>query len=371
MQLPVKQVFHSTRNAQRTHNRQITAQIRLMTATAKSWYVLLLSQGIAKIRKEFSALSVQRACNGESAIEYFLPTCFMRVNQFGTMKTVTRKMLFSYIFIRDTEAGIRSLKRAIPQMRLLKKPGAMPGDSSLMTITDRDMTMFRKIADAYSGQLPCYRIGDVQLEEGDLVRVVGGMFDGVEGRLVSAKSRNGGQVMLPVSNLFLISTGDIASQYIQILEFGKGNRHPYQLFDAHLPLAVEALTSRLTRGSLNEKERAAMLAFTGRMEHLQPATPIIESSHAGLMLMSHTALGNDAEATRWLTRCQEILPTLTAELQTAMHLAMMYAATGASDLASRLRAIISAWPPLTASQTKKRTIATLLTTFAPLHHQHP
>ena len=342
-----------------------------MTATAKSWYVLLLSQGIAKIRKEFSALSVQRACNGEAAIEYFLPTCFMRVNQFGTMKTVTRKMLFSYIFIRDTEAGIRAITRVIPQMRVLKKPGAQPGDSSLMTITDRDMAMFRKIADAYSGQLPCYRIGDVQLDEGDLVRVVGGMFDGVEGRLVSAKSRNGGQVMLPVSNLFLISTGDIASQYIQILEFGKGNRHPYKLFDAHLPRAVEALTSLLVSGALSEKERAAMLAFTRRMEHLQPATPILESSHAGLMLMSHTALGNDAEAARWLARCNDVLPTLTAELQTAMHLAMMYAATGTPDHASRLRAIIASWDPITPSDRKKQTIATLLTTFAPLHPLNP
>ena len=316
-------------------------------------------------------MSIRRAYDGKGPIEYFLPTCFMRVNQFGTMKTVTRKMLFSYIFIKDTEPGIRDIKRSIPQLRLLTMPGSKRGDTRYMIISDRDMDMFRKIADAYSGQLPCYRVGDIQLEEGDYVRVVGGMFDGIEGRMISSPGRNSGQVILPVSNLFLVSTGDIAQQYIQILEFGKGNRHPYNMFEAHLPRAVDALANKLTKGELTEKELASMLVFTGRLEQLQPATLIIESFHSGLMLMSYTAMGRGHEeaAAQWLNRCHELLPKLTAEIQLSLQLSMMYAATGDSELHKRLQIIVDEWQPIKANQKKKRTIAEMLARFEGIYNE--
>lgn len=292
----------------------------------------------------------------------------MRVNRFGKEVMATRKMLYTYIFVRDTEAGVRELKHFIPQLHMLSHPGGdLQGRRRYMTVSDREMDMFRIIADAFSGQLPCYRFDEVDLEEGDLVQVVGGVFDGVEGRLRCTRGREGGQVLLALGNLLLVSTGDIAPQFIRILEFGKGNRHPYRQFETHLPRAVAALAKRLTDGTLPVEDLPQQLVFTGRFALLKPRTLIVESSHAGLMLMSYTALNDRDEARRWLDTCRDILPRLTAPLQIGLHLAMMYAATGDRQLAARLAALTAAWLPVGSGELKKRTVIDIFNKFQSIY----
>lgn len=331
---------------------------------SKAWYVLTLAESLQAVRRVFRSVNDIRTQRGEPLVEYFLPVCQMKTVRSGRQIVVEQKMLFTYLFVRDTLAGIRQLREHIPGLRLLRHPDDRSGDNwRYMTVTNREMAMFRTIADAFAGNLPCYRIDDVNLEDGDRVQVVGGQFDGVEGILRCAPGRAGGQVLLIVGNLLIVSTGNIAPQYIRILEFGSGNRHPYRQFEAHLPRTVRALCRRLAGEAPDEADLAAMQVFTARFALLRPATVNLASSHAGLMLMSYAALDNRPRRDRWLAECEALLPQVTADQQRGLHLAMMHAATRRHDLATQLHRLIDAWQPIAPNQQKKLTIARMLTQF--------
>lgn len=342
-----------------------------MAISVRNWYVLVFTQAVTKMKKDLAALSIKRAYEGKGALEYFLPSFFMLVKQFGTGKYVSRKMVVSYVFIRETEGGIRQLKTKMPQLQLITSPESKAHNTQYVKLNDSEMSMIKKIADIYDGQLPCYRSDEYKLDGCDYVKVVDGPFEGVEGRIVTWPGRDSGQIILPVGDLFLVSTGDILSQYTQIIEFGKGNRHPYHMFELHLPRAIEALTKQLTNGEIPPNDLATMLVFTGRLEALQPATLNIESFYSGMMLMSYTAAGCgfEVDKERWLNNCNELLPKLKAEIQTGLQLAMMYASTGNPKIAEQLHNLIDSWIPLKPTEQKKFTIVKMLERFEAIYSQ--
>ena len=342
-----------------------------MAISVRHWYVLIFTQAVTKMKKDLAALSIKRAYEGKGALEYFLPSYFMRVKQLSTGKYVSRKMVVSYVFIRETEGGIRQLKTQMPQLQLITSPESKAHNTQYVKLNDFEMSMVKKIADIYDGQLPCYRSDEYKLDGCDYVKVVDGPFKGIEGRIVTWPGRDSGQVILPISNLFLVSTGDILSQYTQIIEFGKGNRHPYHMFELHMPRVIEALTKQLTKGEIAPDELATMLIFTGRLENLQPATLNIESLYSGLMLMSYTAAGSGYEDAkeRWLNNCNELLPSVKAEIQMGLHLSMIYASTGNPKIAEQLHKLVDSWKPFKPSQQKKYTIAKMLAKFEAIYSQ--
>ena len=315
------------------------------------------------VKRELDALSLRYAFEGKGAIEYFLPVCFMRLKRAGDGKITTRKMVFSYVFILSTEREIAAIKKALPQLRLNSPLSAKTGKRKNLSMRDYEMSMFRKIADAFAGQLPCYNSDMYDLSVCDRVRVINGPFTGIEGAMVTTKGKRNGQVLLPMCGLFHVSTGDLPTSSYVVLEFGEGNRHPYHAFENYLPHVTKALEMRLSSNQLDEKSHAALLRFTVQYGKLQTKTLNIESTYSGLMLMSHAALGNEAETAKWLEHCNELLPKLKAELQLGMQLGMMYAATGDDRFAANLHQLINDWGELKTTDRKKKNAVNLLEQF--------
>ena len=327
----------------------------------KQWYVLSAKTGIKALEQQFDAVSALRQRRGDSPVEYFMPTCVEQSSTFGKPSMRRRKLMGSYVFVHDTYSGIIEIKAIVDSLWLLPHPDHNQSERRYMTLSDSEMAAFKAIARAYANELPCYRIDSVELDEGDLVEIIGGEFDGMRGMLQCSQGRNGGKVLMAVGNLFLVATPNISPQYIRILQFGKGNRHPYRKFEAHLSRALLALAHAKDAGKtadadngLTDADIAAMTVFTGRFEALQPATVNIASQHATLMLMSYAALGDREKARHWLTRCQEILARVKSDIQRAWQLTFMYAATGDVALRNEALAITTPWTP--AASDRKRTL---------------
>lgn len=337
----------------------------------KKWYILSAKDGIKSLEMQFGALSAMRQRLGEAPVEYFLPTCIEQSSSFGVPAMRRRKLMGSYVFVRDTYSRIIEIKSAIPSLWLLPHPDRNQDDHRFMTMSDHDMEVFKAIARAYANELPCYPINMVDLEEGDKVEIVGGEFDGMRGTLQCSQGRNGGKVLMAVGDLFLVATPSISPQYIRILQFGKGNRHPYRKFEAHLPRALQALSHLSAHGSqddtasgLTTEDVAAMSVFVGRFGELKPATVNIASQHATLMLMSYVALQDQEQAERWLLRCSALLTSIKSDTQRAWQLALMYVATGDNDLRNRAQAIVDTWT-IAPNDRKRSLIASALNMFSP------
>ncbi|MBQ9576254.1 MAG: hypothetical protein IJV11_05180 [Muribaculaceae bacterium] len=332
----------------------------------QQWYVLSAKDSIESLERQFDALSASRQRQSMAPVKYFLPYCVKRTTLFGAPAMRRKKLMGNYIFVRDSFAGLMEIKSAMESLWLLPHPDNTPGQHRYMTISDDEMASFMAIARAYANELPCYPIDMVDLEEGDKVQIVGGDFDGMCGTLQCSQGRSGGKVLMAVGNLFLVATPDIGPQYIRILQFGKGNRHPYRKFESHLPRAIQAL--RHSRGAvdgygLTTDDIAAMTVFTGRFEALQPATVNIASQHATLMLMSYASLNDTTHAAQWRVRCVNLLPRIKSDTQRAWQLAFMFAATGDDDLRRQAQAIVDTWA-LTPHDRKRSLIVTTLHQFS-------
>lgn len=326
----------------------------------QQWYILSIKDKILDIERQFEQLSAARVRRGEKPVEYFMPTCFTMSNLFGRARMSRRKLIGNYIFIHDSYKNILEAKRVMESLWLLPHPDHREGRRQFMTISDHDMALFKAIAKAYSNELPCLPIGAVDLEEGDKVEIVGGEFDGMCGTLQCSQGRMGGKVLMTIGNLFIAVTPDIRPQFIRILQFGKGNRHPYRLFEAHVPRALQALSHRQT--GLTTEDVAAMTVFTGRFESLQPSTVNLASQHATLMLMSYAALQDKEKMTQWHNRCQVLIPKIKSETQRAWQLAFMFATTGDEVLHRQAAAIVDTWT-ISPNDRKRQLIATTLKAF--------
>lgn len=327
----------------------------------KRWYILSAKDGIKGLERQFDAISALRRRQGKSPVEYFMPTCVEHSSLSGKPAIRRKKLMGNYVFVHDTYSHVVEIKAIVESLSLLPQPGHSQGERRYMTLDDDQMAVFKAIAGAYANELPCYPIGSVELDEGDQVEIIGGEFDGMKGVLQCSQGRNGGRVLMSVGDLFLVATPSIGPQYIRILEFGKGNRHPYRKFEAHLPRAIQALTHQKQAGhedletnGLTTEDIAAMSVFTGRFEALKPATVNIASQHATLMLMSYAALGDSEKASQWHSRCLEILSRVKSDTQRAWQLTFMYAATGGDDLYRQALALTDSWAP--AQTDRKRTL---------------
>ncbi len=338
--------------------------------TAVLWYILSARDSIDSLEKQLAAVSAMRERRGDTPVEYFLPTCVEQSSLFGKPAMRRKKLLGNYIFVRDTYNHILEIKSMIPSLWLLPHPDREFEDKRFMTLSDREMDIFKAIANAYANELPCYPIDMVDLEEGDKVQIVGGEFDGLCGTLQCSQGRNGGKVLMTIGDIFLVATPDISPQYIRILQFGKGNRHPYRKFEAQLPRALQALSHLREGGNRNDgttglttTDAAAMAVFVGRFEQLSPATVNIASQHATLMLMSYVALQDTESARRWLDRCRRLLPKIKSETQRAWQLAFMFVATGDDDLRRQSQAIVDTWT-IAPNDRKRAFIASTLREFS-------
>lgn len=310
---------------------------------AKRWYVLSATDGPGSLEGQFERLSAARVERGGEPVEFFMPTCLKMSALTGNARLSRQKLIGNYIFVRDTYQGILEVKQTVRSLWLLPHPDHIGGQRALMTVTDREMDLFKAIARAHANQLPCYPIGSVDLDEGDKVQIVGGEFDGMSGTLRCSQGQSGGKVLMALGNLMLVASPDIKPQYIRILQFGKGNRHPYRHFEAHLPRALRAL-DRIRHGeALTEADLAAMTVFVRRFEDLEPATVNIASQHATLMLMSYTALQDRDKMLKWRVRCDELLAKVKSETQRAWQLTFMYVATGEEELQVQAFSIVSKW----------------------------
>lgn len=318
----------------------------MKTGNLKQWFVLSARDGINDLEDQFERLSRVRTHRGDEPVEFFMPTCVEMSTLFGRPRMRRRKLLGNYIFMRDTIKNILEAKQVVKSIWLLPHPDHKSEGHEFMIISDYEMDMFKAIVSAYANELPCYPIDMVDLEVGDKVEIVGGDFDGVRGTLQCSQGRNGGKVLMAIGDLFIIATPDIQPQYIRIIEFGKGNRHPYRQFEAHLPRAIQALHHLYDYGSeggLTTDDLVKMTIFTRRYEALKPATVNIASQHATLMLMSTVALADATKSRLWLTRCRELLPMVKSDTQRAWQLAFMYAATHEPKLHEEALSIVSTW----------------------------
>lgn len=168
-----------------------------------------------------------------SGLEYFLPTRFVLQNIGGKRMRVERPVIFNFIFIRGTVFQVKEFCRSQQGIYMVYRHQSkddMPADDSnrLLTVGDREMQMFAQTVGEYVSDVPFIRPSEVDLSKGDHVRIMDGPFAGVEGILLSQQGKDGGRVLVSISNIISVPTLEIRPEFLQVISFAKSGRHLYK-----------------------------------------------------------------------------------------------------------------------------------------------
>ena len=229
------------------------------------WYVLKSPSLSLNVRDELNKLN----------IEFFLPTQNEVRTVRGKQVRVEKPVVFNFVFVNTDYDIIRDFCRVRTDLRLhvmfnritnVSKEQPKP-----MVISNHEMEMFKKAIEFYNGQsVPFVKVEEMDFEKGDVVRIIGGRFNGLEGILVSQKGKDGGRVVVHLSNVIAISTLEIEPEYLQILKYGNNSKHFYKHLDSFYP-RLERVQA-IPKQSLKAEDLIPIKTFVSRFSQLQTDT---------------------------------------------------------------------------------------------------
>ena len=169
----------------------------------------------APYRNEFKA---QRLLD-ERGVENFLPlsvkiTTDNRGKKVRKLLPIVSNLLFAYT-TRDNMAQIK-LRAPFLQYRTRKENGR----NVPITVPEAQMRQFMVVCKTNSEKLIYLRPEEINLSQGTPVRVIGGIFDGVEGTFIKVKGARAKRVVVQIDGI-AVATAEIEPQYIEIITENK------------------------------------------------------------------------------------------------------------------------------------------------------
>ena len=273
--------------------------------TAK-WYVLYGRYASLSVIDELQRV---KDAGGDVRIEeFFVPVEVKKISKGGS--TVVKKSLYTghYIFIKALKDDIVRLKHTPSFTTDIRFLHPRMGDASLITVPEREMQSFRNAVLAMNNEVEYFRPTSEELEAGDRVRIIGGLFDGVEGILEHKRGHDNRRITVAVSSMLAIRTLDIEPENIQVLEFAKApspivarnmqigtdkkasyTSRAYKEIKSLLQLSKEHLERYRDQGILSEEEYLSAQILFRRYSALQ-LTGKLREQHAEAMLNLKKAL---------------------------------------------------------------------------------
>lgn len=172
------------------------------------WYALS-----APYRKEFEA---QRLLDSKG-VKNFLP---LQHRIFTTPKgrkvrrlvPVISNLLFAYA----PRTLLQEIKTGVPFLQYRTRQEN--GRNIPIVVPEEQMRQFIAVCETHNDSLIYLQPDEINLDKGTPVRVIGGVFDGVEGVFVKVKGARSKRVVVFISGVMAVATADIEPQYIEVLK---------------------------------------------------------------------------------------------------------------------------------------------------------
>lgn len=318
-----------------------------IVASKGNWYVMKFS-GIQ--------LGNMRELLNETHLKYFLPSYVALVNASNGQKRKTEKaLLFNMFFVFCTlrEAAtlvenhhnisflLRQPDKDTPSFSLKKLTNRTEFDAPyyddasfrrVISIPNHQMEMFIKAVEVREhGIVPYVKPSEVDLLKGDLVRIIGGKYDGVEGILESQQGKDGGIVYVHIKDLIATSTTYIEPDFLQILSFAKKGKHMYKKFDSFMIRGERSIFSLIKGDNIPDRDKNYFYVFTKRFENLKTETLNMQAKLLLFMAIAHKCLGNNKESCAYELQLRDFATTIKSDMMRAKCYVYLYAITKNAD----------------------------------------
>ena len=170
-----------------------------------SWYALRVTYSRELQLKDYL---------DEQQVENFIP---MHYEYVVRDERKTRKLvpaIHNLVFVRTTRQCLDEIKRlkalTIPIRYIMDHVTRRP-----MVVPDRQMHSFIAVAGNYDEQIVYLNAADLKLKKGDRVRIIGGIFEGVEGEFLRVKGDR--RVVVAIQGVMAVATAFVHPSMIEMI----------------------------------------------------------------------------------------------------------------------------------------------------------
>lgn len=209
-------------------------------------------------------------------------------------------------------SSARKISSSTPEKKLTgaKLVGAA-SSARYVTVSDADIQAFSIIARAYSNRLPYYNPADIDLLDGDEVEVVSGPFTGLKGTFIARRGTQNGNIVVAATSQIGSIAYDIQADTIRIIRFAKDSRRAYDQIDAFIPRLLDALEAYRADRPLTPAQAASLHVFTRRFAVTEIPGAKLDAKLQALLTVAHEILGNPHESAAARARYEKRLPYVT------------------------------------------------------------
>lgn len=307
-------------------------------------------------------------------IRLFAPT-FVKATESPTATAMRWEspLTCQYMFLRATLRELQEFRAYCPLVNPVADLGARgtsaqpPAPSTpipYLTLSDRAMDNFRRLAATLRYRIPIYRPGEIDLARTDEIEIIGGQFAGLRGRLLRQQGVNGGTVVFEIGNRLVASVANVNPRYIKVLAFAPGRKNAYELIDRFIRLRLRpALELWLSTGRTPlhplTPEGAAVAALTARYGDTRITSPKLRAKLAALLQLSFTMMGDTAQADRHRRQLIADLPAVTNPVTLTLVHTYLYASTARPEHLQAALTAAASWSHSPHSQLETRILADL------------
>ena len=181
------------------------------TAEEKMWFVL---------KTIFSSEMKIKELLDKKQIDSFIPMCYKIKLVKGKKQKVLVPAINDLIFVHAAKKEIEDFKAEILTIYkykayfLTRKEGLK---RKIETIPEKQMREFIQVASHYDDDIKFFSPEEIELKKGTKVRVIGGVFDGVEGILLRVKGKTHKRIVLQIPGLS-VATSYVSPDLIEIIK---------------------------------------------------------------------------------------------------------------------------------------------------------
>ncbi|MBR1882699.1 MAG: UpxY family transcription antiterminator [Muribaculaceae bacterium] len=151
----------------------------------------------------------------EAGISCYLPMQHQIKLSHGRKMRVMKPLVSSLLFVHCDKERLQSFKSRLPQLQYMTMQTGQ--QRKPIIVPDRQMSDFMRVVDSHSDDLKYFSPEELCVTSGMKVRVHGGSFDGLEGRLVGARGRRNRRIVVSIDGVVSVSVEVGDAELIEVL----------------------------------------------------------------------------------------------------------------------------------------------------------
>ena len=172
------------------------------------WFAMSATFGREMKAKEFLE---------KNKVRSFVPLRYQLVNVRGKGKV--RKLvpaISNLIFVNTTKDNIKILKAKLTYLQYHTRPDG--GKNIPITVPGAQMEQFIAACNTFNEKMTFINPDNINISEGTRIRIVGGAFDGIEGKFIRVEKGKQKHVVINVDRIAAIVLAKVNDGFIQVLD---------------------------------------------------------------------------------------------------------------------------------------------------------